>query len=250
MTGSCPREFRTVAGGVGSYARKGHLWMRPRTGFLGIRYLGMVFLSLALSGCVGSDGTTTTTVPVDDRTPSQVALELLKKVGLNDVAGAADLTVTDQAMMVALIEGVGVDSVYALEGSRDVIESFWAGFADLSGSGLLFGSVNNVDTFESLGTEFSRVFLIIPPSTEPSFLVLRKTSDGWRIDLIASFMTTFAGRLAGAAQASAEGPVVVFEEFKANVPSMEAALSNPDLTGTTQQAILRSQVILGFGIGD
>lgn len=214
------------------------------------RQIILVLAAMLAAGCTSSDATTSTTEPIDTRTPSQVALALLKAVAMQDTETAAALTVTDQSAVVAVIEGTSVNAAAGLVGSKKVIENFWLGFLELSGVGILLAAVSRVTEFTAEDVEFARVSLRIPPSTEDSHLVVRRTPEGWRVDLLTSFMITFSGRLAGAAQEATKGSPAVHEEFLSNIPSMEAALTNPDLTGASQQAILLTETVLGVSISD
>jgi hypothetical protein len=168
--------------------------------------------------------------------PEQAVREVLAALAAADLDRAVDLTAEDQMVAVALVEEASLEEVgAALDGAeRSVATNFWSGFAE--GLDGLVGvtpeqvEVGEVEQFEAGGFEFARVEVALPGDATPRRFVVRE-GDGWKVDVIATFVGTLAPGISRQVEGLRGSPEaeVVLEALAGQRASLEAALADPVL---------------------
>ena len=242
--------------------------MRRRSGKGSVRAViialaAVVLGGLAPAGC-GDDGvsdpsTTTGSGPptptgyLDPAETVSLFLGILAADGWDEAAG---ITVEGQMALVALAEGADIETVsdYLRLGESGVGANFWAGFTQASEE--LAGSIEDLRVVSRRAYqagEKSFVDFGLASSTSPEgrtfqLTVVRSDDLLWRVDVIATFVDVLAYRLAETAEIAratrTEDAAVVSAELGRQVASLQAALTDPDLTEELNRGILSILVAL------
>jgi hypothetical protein len=190
-------------------------------------------LILAVStGCNSGSTTTTLDEVSDSREAAEVVEALLAALDGGDFAEAAALTLTDQLAWVVMAEGGTLNQAAGLleEGLDEVAANYWQGFSEtveLANIG-----VRRVDEKEIDESRFAVVAL------NGQLQLILRNSEGWRVDIVASFAPTLVNRLIEAArvveanqgdQATSMRALLVAQR-----PSVEAAAGQPGLPEATR----------------
>jgi hypothetical protein len=182
--------------------------------------------------------------PPGAASPERAVESLLGDLSSGRFAQAADLTVGGQMVLVALAEGVTVPDALALlgDGAASVGVNFWSAFAD------------NLETFLGYGPEeirlseterltvgdrsFARVDVFVPLDGSIRHFVAAE-DDGWRVDVLATFASALAGKLAQAAEVVRQHPEgePLRVLLRRNVTSFEVVLADPDVDPALAQAV-------------
>ena len=176
---------------------------------------------------------------------------LLAALGSESWEEAARLTVEGQMALVALAEGADLETVsdYLQLGEVAVGVNFWAGFTQVAEE-FLAGSVRDLRilsqrSYQAAGVSFVDFRLASSTSGEGRFFkltVARSEDFLWRADVIATFVDILAYRLSETAEivraTRTEDAAVVAAELMRHVPSLEAVLTDPDLTPESSQGVL------------
>lgn len=201
--------------------------MRSRVSF------SWLMLILAVStGCNSGSTTTTLDEVSDSREAAEVVEALLAALDGGDFAEAAALTLTDQLAWVVMAEGGTLNQAAGLleEGLDGVAANYWQGFSEtveLANIG-----VRRVDEKEIDESRFAVVAL------NGQLQLILRNSEGWRVDIVASFAPTLVNRLIEAArvveanqgdQATSMRALLVAQR-----PSVEAAVGQPGLPEATR----------------
>lgn len=170
--------------------------------------------------------------------------ELVEFLNEGDFTAAASLAMPRHAALASLAESAGFDEIAGAIRDEDatVTANFWLGFTQGSGA-FLAGAVDTrlgpVVTQD--GVEYTTVF-VTPKSGEDRRIFLRD-SDGYRVDLFASFGAGLAGRMAQPVErlltASSDDASLILGELQDIVPSLLLAASQPGLPGGSVQDLLQ-----------
>lgn len=214
---------------------------------------------LAVSACTPQAAAPTVTVE-DVRAgavpgaadPESAVVGLVAALVDGDYERAAALTVDDQMVAIAVAEDSSVGALGAVleDGGNDVAANYWRGFAKnledllaVSPSDITVGGVTEIDVE---GVAFARVGLDVPVDTVRRRLIVRQ-GDGWKVDVVASFAPTLAGRLGRAADSLRADPTAshVLEALAQQRLSLEGALAAGGFDAETAQMIRSAVVSLG-----
>lgn len=225
---------------------------------LAVAAAAVVGLASAPAGCAGpgsGDQATSPTSPPSSPTgyaaPIETVTALLVALGAERWEEAARLTVEGQMALVALAEGADLDTVadYLQLGEVAVGVNFWAGFTQVAEE-FLSGSVQDLRvvsrrSYQAAGVSFLDVRLASTTSEEGRafrLTVARSEDFLWRADVIATFVDILANRLSETAEIAratrTEDAAVVAAELRRHVPSLEAVLTDPDLSPESRQGVL------------
>ncbi|HEU4318968.1 MAG TPA: hypothetical protein VFS66_02670 [Acidimicrobiia bacterium] len=209
------------------------------------RAVAVAVAILAVVGCGGPEETLDTTIPVGPGAVSAVAAveELVDAINVPDFAEASRLAMPGQAALASLAEGADFASVAEAlrDGDADIASNFWSGFAQGSadflagqvevaaGSGIAEGNV----TFETVD--------VVPASGGPRTVLLRD-SDGYRVDLFASFGAGLAGKMSAPVErllvTQTEDARLILEHLQGIVPSLLVAAKLPTTSDDVSQQLL------------
>ncbi len=179
--------------------------------------------------------------------PESAVGELFAALAADDLDRAVELTVPDQMVAVALVEGAELDEAISLlpSGGHPVGVNFWRefsrSFSEFLGADPGDARSGAVVAFDAGGRRFARVEVSLPTKGVVRSLIVQE-GEGWRIDVFASFASALAGRLGPvAADVSAAGGEVGVENVAALLhdlePSLSAARESPDAGGELVAAI-------------
>jgi hypothetical protein len=176
--------------------------------------------------------------------PTQAVEELVAALQDGDFAAASSLAVPGQAALASLAEGATFGQVADALRSDDaaVAANFWGGFAQGAGAYLTDSiEIEETGTVSSEGLEF-HVIKVMPPS-EADREMLARDSDGYRIDLFASFAPGLSQRMVGPVErllaAQTSDSRLILTELKEIVPSLLIAAERPDQPPDVVQSVLR-----------
>lgn len=176
-------------------------------------------------------------------TPEESVEMLVAALDSGDFAAAAPLAMPGQAALAALAEGATFAEVADVLRSRDpaVSANFWAGFAQGAGSFLIGTVPTGSEVIERDGIDY-HIVTVAPESGVAREIVARE-SDGFRIDLFASFAPGLAERMIGPVErllaARTADSSLVLAELGETVPSLLVAAERPDQPPDVVQAVLR-----------
>lgn len=214
------------------------MWRRTRT-------LTLVVGVLAIFGCGGADETLETTIPVGSGAPSPVIAveELVDAINVPDFAEASRLAMPGHAALASLAEGADFAAVAEAlrDGDADIAANFWSGFAQGSadflagqvevatGSGITEGDI----TFETVD---------VVPAAGGTRTVLLQESDGYRVDLFASFGAGLAEKMADPVErllvTQTDDARLILEHLQGIVPSLLVAARLPTTSDDVSQQLL------------
>lgn len=206
---------------------------------------GLLALSLFLVACGGgnNDDTVDTIGPGAD-TALLAVEQLVEDLNEPDFTAAAGLAVPNQAALASLAEAATSGEVAeALRtGDPSVPANFWSGFAQGSGS-FLAGDVTaeQTETITQDGIDFDGV-MVIPEAEDRRQLYVRE-SNGYRVDIFASFGAGLAARMIQPVErllgTDSEDSRLILAELTGIVPSLLVAANQPDLPPDAIQEILQ-----------
>lgn len=200
-------------------------------------------VALTLAGCGGQGDAPVVSGPGAE-TPQDVVTQLVDHLGTPDFEAAGELVMPGQAALASLAEGASFGDVAdALrEGDASVAASFWAGFAQASGT-FLAGGIEMGEA--SIETREQVEFHLLPVRSEAGaerVLVMREL-EGYRLDVFASFGAGLAERMTPAVErllaAQTEDSRLILRHLGDQVPSLLQAASEPGLSGEAVQGLLR-----------
>lgn len=176
--------------------------------------------------------------------PIEAVQELVGALNDGDFTAASSLAVPGHAALASLAEGATFGQVAEALRADDaaVAANFWGGFAQGAGSYLTDSvEIEESGTVSSGGLEF-HVITVKPPS-EADREMLTRDSDGYRIDLFASFAPGLSQRMVGPVKrlltAQTADSRLVLTELKNIVPSLMIAAERPDQPPDVVQSVLR-----------
>lgn len=216
-----------------------------------------VALGTGLAGCgddpTPSDSGTAITSPSPSgyAEPVETVTALLAALADDRWEEAARLTVEGQMALMALAEGADLETVsdYLLFGEVGVGVNFWAGFVQVSDQ-FPAGAVDDLtliseQRYEAGGVSFADFGVVSPSSPEGRVFEIT-TAQGedqlWRVDVIATFVDVLAYRLSETAEITratrTEDAAAVSAELTRHIPSLEAVLTDPDLSPELRQGVV------------
>lgn len=155
-----------------------------------------VVLVLLLSACSSGGQVTTTTPTGATQSPEAVATAVLDALIAGDAQTAAANTIEEQMVWLAMAEGASLQEAAGLldAGAESVAVNYWTGFTQL-------GEVPPVAISSIMETTIGdHTFAVVSlGGTDALRLVLRSEPE-WKIDVVASFGSTLAARLADAVE--------------------------------------------------
>jgi hypothetical protein len=155
-----------------------------------------VGLVLLLSACSSAGQVTTTTPTGATQSPEAVATAVLDALIAGDAQTAAANTIEEQMVWLAMAEGASLQEAAGLldAGAESVAVNYWTGFTQL-------GEVPPVAISSIMETTIGdHTFAVVSlGGTDALRLVLRSEPE-WKIDVVASFGSTLAARLADAVE--------------------------------------------------
>lgn len=210
---------------------------------------------MVLAACAGEVTPDPTTIPVGPgaETPSAAIDQLVAALNEPDFEAAAELAVPGQAALASLAEGAPFDVVAeALRvGDRDVAANFWSGFAQGT-QNFLTGPVDvSLDgQVEQDGVDFEVVIVVLDGGGTRSLLT--RESDGYRVDLFASFGAGLADKMVTPVErlltTQTDDARLILDRLGEIVPSLLAAASQPGTpTNVSQQLLALVEVITRVG---
>lgn len=185
--------------------------------------------------------------------PTEAVTELVTAINVPDFSGASRLAMPGHAALASLAEGATFGDVAEAirEGDQAVAANFWAGFAQGAGS-FLGGdvNVNDAGTVSRDGVEFHQVSVATEDGGTRSVLI--RESDGYRIDLFASFGAGLADKMMGPVErlinTQSEDARLILANLREIVPSLLVASELPGTaTDVSQQVLALVEVITRIG---
>lgn len=216
---------------------------------------------VALSGLASSCSPEPETAPVSAPAPmvepgvadpAMAVTELLDSLASGDFERASQLTVDDQMLSIAVTGNVPTEALHGVlaTGGSDIGQNYWQSFtANLEGflgvgpDQVSTGAVSEIDVD---GVSFASVQLLVPGDSARRRLVVQRT-DGWKVDVVASFGPALAQRLGRAAEAFRADPSAaeILASLVRQRPSLQVSLDAPGLEAETAQVIRTALVSLG-----
>jgi hypothetical protein len=193
---------------------------------------------LVLVAACSSGGQATTTAPAGEaQSPEAVATAVLDALTAGDAQIAAAHTIAEQMVWLAMAEGASLQEAADLldEGAESVAINYWTGFTQL-------GEVPPVAISSIVETTIGdHTFAVVSlGGTDHLRLVLRSEPE-WKIDVVASFGSTLAARLADAVEVvaanSGDGADRLREVLGNQLDSVDMASADTGLNETARQAL-------------
>jgi hypothetical protein len=203
-----------------------------------IKYRGAVVALLVLLSACSSGGQATTTIPAGAVQSSEaVATAVLDALAAGDPQIAADNTIEEQMVWLAMAEGASLQEAAGLldDGAELVAVNYWTGFTQL-------GEVPPVSISSIIETTIGdHVFAVVSlGGTDDLRLVLRSEPE-WKVDVVASFGSTLAARLADAVEVvaanSGDGANRLRLLLGNQIDSVDMASADTGLNETARQAL-------------
>lgn len=202
-------------------------------------------MTLVVAACSGDTVEPIETIPPGEgaASPTEAVNELVAAINAPDFANASRLALPGQAALAALSEGATFEDVATAlrDGDEEIAANFWAGFAQGTGSFLSDGiAVADADVVDRDDLEFHRV--TVTPTSGGTRSVLIRESDGYRIDLFASFGAGLADKMVGPVERllvtqTADARLII-EELRGIVPSLLVASELPGTSTEVSQRLL------------
>ena len=211
---------------------------------------------LVVSACSEAAETTTTTAPATDvqgaASPELAVSAVVSAIGQDDSAALDALTVTDQLGLLALVEGASTTDALAALGfaSEQVAATFWKSFAadigDFIDAGVEDIRIGEITTLDVRGARYATVEVDFPFDAARRVFVLTD-SNGWKIDLVATFPGAFVANIPLAVErASSPG---VDAELLASIRRQDVSLEALEALGVderTSDAIAEARQRMGI----
>lgn len=216
----------------------------------------LVVALLVVVSCSGDPSTDSVeSLPPGEGAPSptEAVTELVTAINVPDFSGASRLAMPGHAALASLAEGATFGDVAEAirEGDQAVAANFWAGFAQGAGS-FLSGdvSVNDAGTVSRDEVEFHQVSVATEDGGTRSVLI--QESDGYRVDLFASFGAGLADKMMGPVErlinTQSEDARLILANLREIVPSLLVASELPGTaTDVSQQLLALVEVITRIG---
>jgi hypothetical protein len=220
-----------------------------------IRWLSSLLLIAVLVGCTPDAEPEDEPAPVSQpgaADPAAAVSELMVALSDGDFERASQLTVDDQMLAIAVTGNASVEALQGVleTGGADIGANYWESFVEnLEGFlGITPAEVTmgEVETLEVDGVEFAKVAVDIPGDSINRRFVVQRT-DGWKVDVVATFAPALAQRLGRAAESFGADPTAsdILASLVRQRPSLEVALEDPATDPETAQVIRTAIVSMG-----
>lgn len=218
--------------------------------------IAALMATVALLGACSSETGSSTTRPATATPgadePAAAVEELFVALTSGDYQRAAQLTVDDQMVAIAVTGNVPTEALQSVveSGGSDIGANYWRSFAE-NLEGFLGVTpdqvgIGSVTPLEVEGVEFASVAIAVPDNPERRTMMVQR-SDGWKIDVVATFAPALAQRLGKAADGFRADPSAsdVLSSLVRQRTSLDAWLrvSSPD--PETAQVVRTAIVALG-----
>ncbi|MGH8927704.1 MAG: hypothetical protein ACRDWH_05100 [Acidimicrobiia bacterium] len=200
--------------------------------------LAAVAMLTVTAGCTASGATTTTTHSGIGQSSEVVAAEVLDALAAGDAELAADMTVEEQMAWLAMAEGASLQDAAGLldEGAREVAVNYWTGFTQSAAVPPV--AIASVDETR-LG---DHLFAVVQLGGGGDLRLVLRSEPDWRVDVVASFGSTLAARLADAVQVvtanRGEGGDALRALMREQRDSVEMAALDPSLNDDAVEALV------------
>lgn len=170
--------------------------------------------------------------------------ELVRLLAEPDFETASSLAHPDQAALASLAEGATFGEVAAAlrDGDAAIAANFWSGFAQGAGE-YLTGSITTADggTFSQDDVEFHTV--LVTPGNGAQRAIQTRESDGFRVDLFASFGAGLAPRMVQPVErlltTQTDDARLILQRLRDTIPSLLVAANQEDLDTDLIQDLVR-----------
>lgn len=176
-------------------------------------------------------------------TPVDAVNELVAALNTPDFPDASRLAVPGQSALAALAEGAAFADVAAAlrEGDEEIAANFWAGFAQQTGSFLVDG-VTAVEGGLITHDDFELHLVTVTSAEGETRSVLLQESNGYRVDLFASFGPGLADKMMGPVErlltTQTEDARLILQNLRGIVPSLLVAADLPGTSTEVSQRLL------------
>jgi hypothetical protein len=214
------------------------------------RRLALVLAIVMLSSCGGAgDPATSVTAVADERkegaaAPELAVSELFRLLGRDEVGELSHLSVAEQMVVVALIEGVSPADAELLQttGTEQVARNFWLGFRGSLEEALAADTIDlrigDVRPFTAAGEAFARVDVLFPLDGSARTFVVKQEADGWRVDVVATFAAALVPKIPAVADAvRREGSEATLDVLRDLDSSLQAVAADDEVEPTLSQAV-------------
>jgi hypothetical protein len=204
-----------------------------------------IAVTVAAAGCSPNveRTTTTSTIPSGTESPESALRTLLSAIDVGDVDAAASVTFEDQVALLISLDGATLDEAVAFieDGVPSTSQAlFWESFRATYTSNFE-EALSDMVVAESGrvtvdGVEFSLIEVALRKNSGHTRWLARVDKNGrWRVDLFATFASTFAQpmRLWLTTLPNAPGIAVLRRAIAAQSPSLLAALQQQPLGPTS-----------------
>lgn len=200
---------------------------------------------LVVAGCSAGPGEPVDSIPParGATSPTEAVNELVAAINLPDFAEASRLAMPGHAALASLAEGATFgDVAEALrDGDQEIAANFWAGFAQGAGS-FLSGDIGVADA-DPIGRddiEFHQVTVTTEDGGSRSVLI--QESEGYRVDLFASFGAGLADKMIGPVErllnTQSDDARMILANLRGIVPSLLVASELPGTSADVSQRLL------------
>jgi hypothetical protein len=190
-----------------------------------------------LSACASGSQVTTTTPSGAAQSPEAVATTLLDALAAGDTQTAAANTIEEQMVWLAMAEGASLQEAAGLldEGAESVAVNYWTGFTQL-------GEVPPVAISSIMETTMGdHTFAVVSLGGPDALRLVLRSEPEWKVDVVASFGSTLAARLADAVEVVAANSGDGAERLRLVLgnqkDSVDMASADTGLNETARQAL-------------
>jgi hypothetical protein len=193
---------------------------------------------MILLGACSSGGQVTTTLPAGAAQSSEaVATVVLDALTAGDAEIAAANTIEEQMVWLAMAEGASLQEAADLlnDGAGSVALNYWTGFTEL-------GEIPPVAISSIVETRVGdHTFAVVSLGGTDDLRLILRSEPEWKVDVVASFGSTLAARLADAVEVvaanSGEGAERLREVLGDQRDSVDMATADAGLNEIARQAL-------------
>lgn len=212
---------------------------------MSLRLESVLVAILLIAACGAEPGQPVESIPraPGAASPTDAVNELVAAINVPDFADASRLAMPGQAALASLAEGATFGDVAGAlrDGDQEVAANFWAGFAQGAGS-FLGGDIGVEDAGELTREDVDFHQVSVTTEDGGNRTVLVRESDGYRIDLFASFGAGLADKMIGPVErllnTQGDDARVILADLRQIVPSLLAAAELPGTSADVSQRLL------------
>ena len=191
----------------------------------------------ALGACSSGSQVTTTAPSGAAQSAEAVATAVLEALATGDARAAADHTIEEQMVWLAMAEGASLQEAAGLldGGAESVAVNYWTGFTQL-------GEVPPVAISSIMETAIGDdTFAVVSLGGADDLRLVLRSEPEWKVDVVASFGSTLAARLADAVEVvaanSREGADRLRQVLGDQRNSVEMASADAGLNESAREAL-------------